>query len=126
MTALNAQNNQGYQRPNEVIAKLIDAPSTPSVSIDSKAQWMLFMERPGYPSIEEVAAPELRIAGTRINPATNGRSRLSHMTGLKLKSIADGKEFAFTGMPAKPQIGNVSWSNDETKIAFTNTTNNGI
>lgn len=126
LTAINAQNNQGYQRPNEVIAKLIDAPSTPSVSIDSKAQWMLLMERPGYPSIAEVAAPELRIAGTRINPATNGRSRTSHMSGLKLKSITDGKEHAFTGMPANPKIGNVSWSNDETKIAFTNTTDNGI
>ena len=60
--------NMGYQRPPEEIAKLIDAPSTPSVSIDSKAEWMLLMERPGYPSIEEVAAPELRIGGTRINP----------------------------------------------------------
>ena len=69
----------GYQKPPEVISKLIKAPSTPSVSIDSKAEWMLLMERPGYPSIEEVAAPELRIGGTRINPATNGRSRQSFM-----------------------------------------------
>jgi opacity protein-like surface antigen len=43
----------GYQRPPEVIAKLIEAPSTPSVSIDSKGEWMLLMERPGYPSIEQ-------------------------------------------------------------------------
>ena len=118
-TVLNAQNSQGYQRPNEVIAKLIDAPSTPSVSIDSKAKWMLLMERPGYPTIAEVAAPELRIAGTRINPATNGRSRSSHLTGIKLKDIANGEEYTFTGMPSKPQIGNVNWSNNEAKIAFT-------
>ena len=118
--------NIGYQRPPEEIAKLIDAPSTPSVSIDSKAEWMLLMERPGYPSIEEVAAPELRIGGTRINPATNGPSRESFMTGLSLKNIASGQEFQFSGMPSKPQIGNVSWSMDESKIAFTNTTENGI
>jgi len=125
-TPINGQNNQGYQRPNEVIAKLIDAPSTPSVSINSKATWMLLMERPGYPSIEEVAAPELRIGGTRINPATNGRSRSSFMIGLKLKSISDGKEYSFSGMPNNPKIGNVSWSVDESKIAFTNTVENGI
>ena len=125
-TTVSAQNNQGYQRPHEDIAKLIDAPSTPSVSIDSKAEWMLLMERPGYPSIEEVAAPELRIGGTRINPATNGRSRSTHMTGLKLRSISSGQEYGFSGMPQKPQIANVSWSNDESKIAFTNTTPDGI
>ena len=103
-----AQDNGGYQRPPEVIAKLIDAPSTPSVSIDSKAEWMLLMQRPGYPSIEEVAAPELRIAGSRINPATNGRSRQTHMTGLRMRSVTTGEEFSFSGMPAKPQVANVS------------------
>ncbi|MFY0591552.1 S9 family peptidase [Roseivirga sp.] len=121
-----AQAQDGYQRPPEAIAKLIEAPSTPSVSIDSKAEWMLLMERPGYPSIAEVAAPELRIGGTRINPATNGRSRRTFMTGLKLKEIASGKEFSFSGLPSNPQISNVSWSSDETKIAFTHTAENGI
>lgn len=117
---------EGYQRPPEAIAKLIDAPSTPAVSIDSKAEWMLLMERPGYPSIEEIAAPELRIGGTRINPATNGRSRQNPMTGLSLQSIKTGETFAFANMPANPAISNVSWSNDEKKIAFTNTVENGI
>lgn len=122
--SLNAQD--GYQRPPEVIAKLIEAPSTPSVRLDSKGKWMLLMERPGYPSIEEVAAPELRIGGTRINPLTNGRSRQTFMRGLKLKEVASGKEFTFSGMPSRPNIGNVSWSLDESKIAFTNTTSDGI
>lgn len=117
---------EGYQRPPEAIAKLIDAPSTPAVRIDSKAEWMLLMERPGYPSIEEIAAPELRIGGTRINPATNGRSRQNPMTGLSLKNIKTGETFEFSNMPAKPAISNVSWSNDEKKIAFTNTVEDGI
>lgn len=123
---LQAQDNGGYQRPPEVIAKLIDAPSTPSVSIDSKAEWMLLMERPGYPSIEEVSAKELRIAGTRIDPASNGRSRQRHMSGLRMKNVSSGDEFTFSGLPAKAKIGNVSWSNNEKKIAFTNTTSSGI
>lgn len=121
-----AQSPSGYQRPPEEIAKLIDAPSTPSVSIDSKGEWMLLMERPGYPSIEEISAPELRIGGTRINPATNGRSRQNPMVGMSLKNLKTNAEFQFEGMPSKPQIANVSWSLDETKIAFTNTTENGI
>ena len=121
-----AKAQDGYQRPPEVIAKLIDAPSTPSVSIDSKAEWMLLMERPGYPSIEEVSSPELRIGGTRINPATNGRSRQSFITGLSLQNIKSGESYQFSGMPTSPAIGNVSWSNNEKKIAFTNTAEDGI
>lgn len=115
-----------YQRPPEVIAKLIEAPSTPAVSIDSKAEWMLLMERPGYPSIEEVSAPELRIGGTRINPATNGRSRQNPMTGLSLKNIKTGETFVFANMPSNPAISNVSWSSDEKQVAFTHTVENGI
>ena len=126
LNAPEAQAQDGYQRPPEVIAKLIDAPSTPSVSIDSKAEWMVLMERPGYPSIEDIAAPELRIGGTRINPATNGRSRQNPMTGLSLKNIKTGETFMFTNMPTNPAISNVSWSGDEKKIAFTNTVENGI
>ena len=91
---IQAQDDGGYKRPPEVIAKLIDAPSTPTVSIDSKAEWMLLMERPGYPSIEEVAAKELRIAGTRIDPATNGRSRRTHMTGLRMRKVAKSEFFS--------------------------------
>ncbi|NVK85260.1 MAG: S9 family peptidase, partial [Cytophagia bacterium] len=117
---------EGYQRPPEAIAKLIDAPSTPAVSIDSKAEWMLLMERPGYPSIEEIAAPELRIGGTRINPATNGRSRQNPMTGLSLQNIKTGETFMFANMPSNAAISNVSWSNDEKKVAFTNTVEDGI
>lgn len=121
-----AQAQDGYQRPPDVIAKLIEAPSTPSVSMDSKGEWMLLMERPGYPSIEEVASPELRIGGTRINPATNGRSRQSFMTGLTLKNMESGQEFSFSGLPNNLQVGNVGWSLDEKMIAFTNTTASGI
>ena len=117
---------EGYQKPPEVISKLIEAPSTPGVSIDSKGEWMLLMERPGYPSIEEVAAPELRIGGTRINPATNGRSRQSYMSGLEMKHMKTGERFFFQGMPSNPKIRNVNWSVDETKIAFTNTSSKGI
>jgi len=51
---------------------------------------MLLMDRPGLPSIEEVAQPELRLAGLRINPRTNGRSRLRSLTGLHIEVLANG------------------------------------
>ncbi len=115
-----------YQEPPKAIADLVKAPQTPAVSINPEGTWMVLMDRAGYPSIEELAQPELRIAGLRINPRTNGPSRSSSYTGLTFKSVLNGRDVAVTGLPDKPQIENVSWSPDGEKIVFTINKNNGI
>ncbi len=118
--------NTGYQLPPKVMADIIDAPATPSVSINSKGDWMLLLESAGYPSIEEVSAPESRLAGLRINPATNGQSRGNYYNNIKLKQVNGGQEFAIAGIPQNAQISYVTWSPDEKYIAFTITKGNGI
>src|SRR5690606_5226190 len=120
------QATTGYQRPPEAIASIIDAPSTPGVSINSKGDWMLLLERAGYPSIEELAPPESRLAGLRINPATNGQSRATFINNIKLKQVNGGQEFELAGIPQNAQISYVTWSPDEKQIAFTITKANGI
>lgn len=116
----------GYQKPPAEIAKLVEAPSTPSVSFTEDASWMLLMERPGYGSIEDLAREELRIAGLRINPETSGPSRASYIIGLKMRKADTGEEYPINGLPANPKISNVSWSPDEKHIAFTHTTDTEI
>ncbi|MHC2990754.1 aminoacyl peptidase [Pontibacter sp. HJ8] len=118
--------NIGYQRPPEAMAAIIDAPSTPGVSINSKGDWMLLLERAGYPSLEELAQPENRLAGLRINPATNGQSRASFINNIKLKQVNGGQEFQISGLPQQAQISYVTWSPDEKHIAFTVTKATGI
>ena len=118
--------NIGYQRPPKDMADIIEAPNTPSVNINSKGDWMLLLESPGFPSIEEVSAPESRIAGLRISPATNGQSRGGYYNNLKLKQVKGGQEFEIKGLPQNARISYVTWSPDEKSIAFTNTTANGI
>ncbi|PKK83782.1 MAG: S9 family peptidase [candidate division Zixibacteria bacterium HGW-Zixibacteria-1] len=115
-----------YQMPPDEIAALIDAPPTPRISIGPDGEWMAILDRPGYPSIEELALPELRLAGLRIDPKVSGPSRISYYTGITFKKIAslDDKELA--GLPEKARIGNFSWSPDGQKIAFTNTSPEGI
>jgi len=121
-----AQKNTSYQTPPKAIADMIDAPQTPLVSISPDQETMLLLNRPGYPSIEEVAQEELRIAGIRINPQTNGSSRSRYYNGLALQSITDGKERKIKGLPADARIENVSWSPDGSMIAFTNTVTDGL
>ncbi|HVT86071.1 MAG TPA: prolyl oligopeptidase family serine peptidase [Chitinophagaceae bacterium] len=121
-----AQTDGSYQLPPKDIADMLLAKPTPNVSIDEKAQWMLFLQYNSYPSVEELARPELRIAGMRINPANFSPSRQSFINDLYLKEIASGKEFKITGLPSPLFAGNVSWSPNEKKIAFTQTTNDKV
>lgn len=121
-----AQTDIKYQTPPQPIADLANAPSTPAVSIDSKGEWMVFLLQQELPSIAELAQPELRLAGLRINPNTNGPSRVGYTVGIKLRKLMGKEEIEIKGMPANPLISNVSWSPDEKKIAFTHTTDKHI
>ncbi|MYE05540.1 MAG: S9 family peptidase, partial [Bacteroidetes bacterium SB0662_bin_6] len=71
----------GYRTPAAELAALVDAPATPGVSLSPDESVMLLTMRPSLPSIAEVSAPELRIAGLRINPRTNGPSRARPSNG---------------------------------------------
>lgn len=112
-----AQNNTGYQRPPEELAKLLEAPTTPSVSFSPDKQWMLILERSDFPSIEELSRPELRIAGLRINPENFGPSRSAYTIGLKLKKIG-GTENSIAGLPSPLLASSISYSPDSRSIAF--------
>ncbi|OQP66507.1 peptidase S9 [Niastella vici] len=117
---------EGYKTPPAAMAELLLAKPTPAVSINEQGTWMLLMERNSYPSVEELAQPELRIAGQRINPNNFAPSRQNFINNFILKDIKTGKEYPVTGLPVKLLAGNVSWSRDDKKIAFTNTTNNRV
>jgi len=118
-----AQDAVDYQVPPKVIMDLALAKPTPTVSVDSKGEWMLLMERNSYPSVEELGQPEVRVAGLRINPANFSLSRQNYINNLYLRNLKSGAEFKIAGLPANLLANAVSWSNDEKKIAFTHTTN---
>jgi dipeptidyl aminopeptidase/acylaminoacyl peptidase len=121
-----AQDAIEYKTPPKEIYDLVMAKPTPGVSFDSKGQYMLILERSSMPSVEDLAQPELRIAGLRINPNNFGPSRSSYTTGITIKEMATGKEFPVTGLPANLKAGNLQWSPNEDKAALTNTTNTAI
>jgi dipeptidyl aminopeptidase/acylaminoacyl peptidase len=123
--ALQAQNT-GYQLPPKDIADLLLAKPTPLISVDHKGEWMLVIGRNSYPSVEELAQPELRIAGLRFNPNNFSPSRQNFISDLALKNLRTGKEYKIQGLPTPLMAGNVSWNPGETKIAFTNTTNRQV
>jgi dipeptidyl aminopeptidase/acylaminoacyl peptidase len=121
-----AQDNASYQLPPKAIMDMLLAKPTPNVSIDDKAQWMLFIETNSYPSVEELARPELKIAGLRINPANYAPSRQNFINNLYLKNISTGKEYKISGLPSPIMAGSVNWNPNNKKIAFTQTNNDHV
>ncbi len=115
-----------YQTPPASIANLFNSPATPSVSFSSDGSMMLILERAGAPSIEDLAQPELRIAGIRINPATSGPSRGTSVENLKIKMTRGGEEIQVKNLPAKPKMSGFSLSQDEKYLSFTQTEPSGI
>ena len=114
-----------YKKPPKEIYDLVMAKPTPTVSIGGDT-WMLIMERSSMPGIEELAQPELRIAGLRINPNNFGPSRSSYILNFRLKNIKTGSEYPVTNLPQNLKAENVRWSSDENKIAFTSTSSTTI
>jgi len=121
-----AQDAVTYQTPPKILADLLLAKPTPGVSIDSKAEWILFSDRNPYPSIEELAMPEYKIAGMRINPNNYSPSRQTYVNNFSLKNIKTGKTSAITGLPTVLYAGNMRWNPSETKIAFTQTSQDRV
>ncbi|MBC7866765.1 MAG: PD40 domain-containing protein, partial [Gloeobacteraceae cyanobacterium ES-bin-316] len=121
-----AQDDISYKTPPKDIMDMLLVKPTAGVSMDDKGEWMLLTESSSYPSVEELAKPEYRIAGLRINPNNFAPSRQNFITNLYLKNVASGKTFPVSGLPSPLFAGSASWSPDEKKIAFTQTTSGRI
>lgn len=121
-----AQDDFTYRTPPKDILDLAMAKPTPGVSVDSKGEWMLLLERSSFATIEDLAQPELRIAGLRINPKNFGPSRSGYSVNFQLKNIKTRETFSIAGLPGNMKAGSVQWSPDESRFAFTNTSNDRI
>jgi predicted acyl esterase len=75
---IHAQDNGSYKTPPKDIADILLAKPTPNVSMDDKAEWMLFSETSLYPSVEELARPE-PITPNKVEEYTIDLHSLNHV-----------------------------------------------
>jgi dipeptidyl aminopeptidase/acylaminoacyl peptidase len=119
--AATATAQDGYRQPPAPIAQILDAERTPLLSLSPDRTTMLLVEWHDMPSIAELAAPEARLAGLRINPRTNAPSRANSFKGLRLQQIGEGAAVTERriALPAGARVWNNNWSPDSRRIALT-------
>ncbi|XP_020592172.1 probable glutamyl endopeptidase, chloroplastic [Phalaenopsis equestris] len=112
----------GYQLPPKEIRDIVDAPPIPALSFSPHRDKILFLKRRSLPPLSELARPEEKLAGIRIDGSANSRSRLSFYTGIVIHSLLSdgtlGPEKEVHGFPDGSKINFVSWSTDGRHLAF--------
>ena len=64
-------NDNSWKSPDEDILKIVHAPQLPRRSISPTNTHMILSDRIIYPTLSELGAPMLKLAGTRVNPKNN-------------------------------------------------------
>ena len=121
-----AQENLMYQKPSKSILDLADYERAPSVSMDTKKEYLLLSYRSTYKTLDDLNQDELRLAGLRINPNTNISSTVTYTNNFKIRKINSKEEIQVSGLPDNPKISNILWSPNDKKILFSHTTNSGV
>ncbi|MRW93827.1 prolyl oligopeptidase family serine peptidase [Duganella sp. FT80W] len=115
----------GYRLPPAALQAIVDAPRAPALSLSPQRNIVAVIQTPPLPGIAEVAQPELKLAGLRINPRTCSSSRFSFGTDMSLLEVATRKESRIRGLPRELRVSDLSWSPDQRYLAFSHVALNG-
>ncbi|NLN34350.1 MAG: S9 family peptidase [Flavobacteriaceae bacterium] len=121
-----AQENISFQKPPKEILDLVEYERPPGVLMDSDKNYIILTYRSTYKTLDDLNQKELRLGGLRINPDHHISSTITYLNNLKVRKISDKNEIQVKGLPENPRIAYLTWSPDESKIAFTNTGKNGL
>ncbi|MBL8843280.1 MAG: S9 family peptidase [Planctomycetes bacterium] len=115
----------GWKQPPPAIARVVEAPPAPAIVIDPTRTWLLQVEATSLPPLADLARPMERLAGTRVDPASNGPHRPRRYVGLTLVRLADGQATRLA-LPTDADLSLPDWSHDGRHFAFTRTRRDGI
>jgi dipeptidyl aminopeptidase/acylaminoacyl peptidase len=120
-----AQTN--YQLPPSEIMALADVKRPPLSIVSRNNTYLLLLERPLYKSVEELAEPELKLGGLRMNPANFNASRGGYYSKITIQKMKDdGKSVVVQDLtdPLKAQY--IQFSPNETYCSFVRIKKDGL
>jgi hypothetical protein len=116
-----------YMQPPAPIAQILDTAPPPLPLVNPTRDTVALLGRSNLPPVAELAEPELRLGGYRINPRNNGpaNSRLSWNNALSFQDIAS-KQIRDVPLPQGTRFVAPSWSPDGGSVAFLRGAENGL
>lgn len=105
-----------YQRPPQIIEDMALAPVSPHVSFNEEHTLMLQLQAASYYSVEELAQPELRLAGVRIHPEIYSESRQRGYTKATIQNLTNKAEVIIHNLPEQSVILDTKWYPKENQI----------
>ena len=115
-----------YRRPSQGLVDIVDAQRTPWLILNPYSEWIILLTPMPNPSIAELAERELRLAGMRFRPATNGPSRSWSSLDASLLSMISGRQQNIQGFPEEVSLLTAaSWSPDGENVLLINTVDDG-
>jgi len=109
--------DMAYKLPPKEIEEIALAQMPPSVVISNDGQWLLLLDEVPFLSIEELAQPEYKLAGTRVN-GLFGPSRREGCSAARLLNVKTKQEYPISGFPKDLNILEAEWSPESSQIAF--------
>ena len=116
-----------YKDAPAPIAQILDTPPSPAAALNPTRTHMALLGRANLPSIAEIAEPELKLGGYRINPVNNGQanSRVAWLNALSFEDIAT-RQVRAVPLPAGFRYTSPTWSPDGKSLAFLRGVENGL
>ncbi len=107
-----------YMTPPAELAEIINAPATPSFRISPTREYALLAEPQDMPDLSELAQPELKLAGVRINPNNFGESRNRFYTNISVRKLTDKEAVPVTNLPKNGLINDINWAPNGKRVAL--------
>jgi dipeptidyl aminopeptidase/acylaminoacyl peptidase len=107
----------GWQSPPAEWMEVLYAPPLPSAWTAPNGEHMLLADPVLYPSLAELAGPMHKLAGMRVNPATNGFIGWHGGTSPRLVRVDDGSVIPLD-LPNDAEVVDVEWTADGSRFAL--------
>ncbi|GAC1544987.1 MAG: S9 family peptidase [Vulcanimicrobiaceae bacterium] len=114
----------GYRKLPPAIETVLSAPAFPTPFVAPARDVVLLATPLRLPPVADLARPMLRLAGLRIDPATNGVHHAPAFVSFEILRIASGVHTRIA-LPASVRASAPVWSSDGTHFAFANATASG-
>ena len=117
----------GYRQPSAEVMNIIKAPTTPSLSLQRNGLRATLAYWPIACSLEDLAQPEVTLAGLKINPVMYSQSNQTFYKKIEIVDLqGDKNNKVLVRVPKNPRLGDIRWTLDSKNIVFTHWAEKGV